>query len=99
MALIEMLNLCHAADQHTINPDTTDEIVPLSKLIQQVRKDRRKYRLMIEPDGVGTAEKYLSMQYASDSVTRSRHPRRCISCKGHAIPCETRLAANGFSSR
>ena len=24
---------------------------------------------------------------------------RCVSCKGHAIPCETRLAANGFSSR
>ena len=31
--------------------------------------------------------------------TRSRHLRCCVSCKGRAIPCETRLAANGFSSR
>jgi len=31
--------------------------------------------------------------------TRSRHLRCCVSCKGHAIPGETRLAANGFSAR
>ena len=31
--------------------------------------------------------------------TRSRHLRCCVSCKGHTIPGETRLAANGFSSR
>jgi hypothetical protein len=32
-------------------------------------------------------------------AARSRHLRCCVSCKGHAIPCETRLAANGFSPR
>jgi gamma-glutamyltranspeptidase/glutathione hydrolase len=70
MALIEMLNLYRAAEKKVINPDTADGIVPLAKLIQQVRKDRRKYRLMIEPDSIGSAETYLSMQYASDTVQR-----------------------------
>jgi hypothetical protein len=32
-------------------------------------------------------------------ATGSRHLRRCVSCKGHPILCETCLAANGFPSR
>ncbi|MGD9168895.1 MAG: gamma-glutamyltransferase, partial [Candidatus Thiodiazotropha sp.] len=70
MVLIEMLNLCRAADEHTINQDTAEGIVRLAKLIQRARKDRRKYRLMIQPDSIGTADRFLSNQYASDTVAR-----------------------------
>ncbi len=32
-------------------------------------------------------------------ATRSDHLLCCVFCKGHAIHCKTRLAANRFSSR
>jgi hypothetical protein len=70
MVLVEMLNLCRAAYEHTLNQDTANGIVRLAKLIQRTRKDRRKYRLLIQPDSIGTADRFLSNQYASDIVAR-----------------------------
>jgi gamma-glutamyltranspeptidase/glutathione hydrolase len=68
IALIEMLNLQRAAKNTLIDPDRVEGIVPLARVIRKARKDRRKYRLKIEANGIGLAEKYLSAAYAEESA-------------------------------
>ena len=69
LALLEMLNLA-SQFAPSIDPGTPDGAVLVAAIIRQARRDRRRFRLSTDAQGVGGATELLTAAYAADTAGR-----------------------------
>jgi len=71
MPLVQILNLVTALGGE-LDLDSAAGAVRLAALIRRVREDRRRYRLATRADGVGEAERFLTLAHAHRAAARIR---------------------------